>query len=281
MADGTRTCAAIDCDATIPNGRKYCSRRCNGREHLGCKIDGCQAEHRAHGYCGKHQRLRPGFVRTDKQYVKTCEACGKTYTTPSKDGRVCSMTCRWWIDPRYPKSCPVPQPRIPVDLQHPDRGLWQPVTWANCCWCDQPMVLLPSVRQYAGQAHCSIRCSRRDYKQRRKARERGAPGRYTWAEIIRLFLSGDRRCAYCDEIIEGQPDPDHVIPLSRGGSNSITNIVPACRACNTDKSDHSLAEWEVSRVRRGLAPRRYALTGERFKHLALGPIRDRAWGTAA
>jgi len=33
---------------------------------------------------------------------------------------------------------------------------------------------------------------------------------------------------------------DHRIPLSRGGSNFIDNIVPACRPCNLRK--HTLTE---------------------------------------
>lgn len=36
---------------------------------------------------------------------------------------------------------------------------------------------------------------------------------------------------------------DHVVPLSRGGSNSIGNIVAACRSCNSSKSAMLLVEW--------------------------------------
>ena len=68
--------------------------------------------------------------------------------------------------------------------------------------------------------------------------------------------AGYRRCAYCDQRVEGQPDPDHVVPLSRGGSNSITNILPSCRACNSDKRDLLLAEWRMDRQRRCLPARR-------------------------
>jgi hypothetical protein len=52
------------------------------------------------------------------------------------------------------------------------------------------------------------------------------------------------RCVYCgapsDEI-------DHVMPLSRGGSNQESNLVAACRHCNRTKSDRLLSElgWRI------------------------------------
>lgn len=41
-------------------------------------------------------------------------------------------------------------------------------------------------------------------------------------------------CAYC---LDASNDltADHMIALSRGGANSIDNIVPACRSCNSKK----------------------------------------------
>lgn len=42
------------------------------------------------------------------------------------------------------------------------------------------------------------------------------------------------KCAYCGQEGEGLT-PDHVVPLSRGGANSLSNIVPACGPCNLKK----------------------------------------------
>lgn len=36
---------------------------------------------------------------------------------------------------------------------------------------------------------------------------------------------------------------DHVVPLSKGGTNYIDNIVPACVSCNSSKRDKFLSEW--------------------------------------
>jgi len=41
-------------------------------------------------------------------------------------------------------------------------------------------------------------------------------------------------CVYCGGRQESR---DHVIPLSRGGLNSVANLVPCCFACNEMKRD--------------------------------------------
>lgn len=41
------------------------------------------------------------------------------------------------------------------------------------------------------------------------------------------------RCAYCG--LRKKLTRDHVIPISKGGSNTVDNIVPACISCNCSK----------------------------------------------
>ena len=48
------------------------------------------------------------------------------------------------------------------------------------------------------------------------------------------------RCAYRGEA--GPLEPDHRVPLARGGTNFIANILPACRRCNAEK--HTMTEDE-------------------------------------
>lgn len=91
---------------------------------------------------------------------------------------------------------------------------------------------------------------------------------WTWGAFMRMSEKFDYCCAYCG----GHParlDPDHVVPLSRGGSNALTNLLPSCLACNSDKRDLSLAEWSQDRHRRGLPVRNTAWTvgDTRYVHL--------------
>ena len=77
-----------------------------------------------------------------------------------------------------------------------------------------------------------------------RARKRAAVGSFTPAEWLALVEQYGGRCAYCGE--SGALEADHRVPLSRGGGNTIDNILPACRVCNARK--HRLTEEEF-RVR--------------------------------
>ena len=49
-------------------------------------------------------------------------------------------------------------------------------------------------------------------------------------------------CAYCGRPVGtglpfSRPTLDHVVPVTRGGGNELTNLVLACKPCNLDKAD--------------------------------------------
>jgi len=47
-------------------------------------------------------------------------------------------------------------------------------------------------------------------------------------------------CAYCPAFAEHM---DHVMPLSKGGTDTESNMLPACASCNLSKGAKTLAEW--------------------------------------
>jgi 5-methylcytosine-specific restriction endonuclease McrA len=51
-----------------------------------------------------------------------------------------------------------------------------------------------------------------------------------WRGILDMF---DHRCAYCGK--RGKLSIEHVVALSRGGTNGASNIIPACMPCNLKK----------------------------------------------
>lgn len=49
----------------------------------------------------------------------------------------------------------------------------------------------------------------------------------------------DKPCAYCGGVATTR---DHIVPVSRGGSNIPTNVVPACLSCNSRKGNRTAEE---------------------------------------
>lgn len=74
-------------------------------------------------------------------------------------------------------------------------------------------------------------------QRRRYARKLGAPvNDLTHAEWIAIQELFDHRCAYCGERFEGKLSQEHLTPLSKGGSHTLSNVVPACTSCNSKKA---------------------------------------------
>lgn len=59
---------------------------------------------------------------------------------------------------------------------------------------------------------------------------------------LRIYDRDSWSCVYCDSPHE--LTLDHVIPRSRGGSNSDDNLVAACRRCNCRKGARTPLEWQ-------------------------------------
>lgn len=62
-----------------------------------------------------------------------------------------------------------------------------------------------------------------------------------------LFSRDKHMCAYCGEVYpKSELTRDHVIPTSRGGENSWTNVVASCKRCNHAKGDRTPEQWGTS-----------------------------------
>lgn len=101
-------------------------------------------------------------------------------------------------------------------------------------------------RQYYAANRDAIIKAQRVHTNRRRARAENAPGDGVsvelWLAILELC---DFRCSYCRVDLNSETgiELEHVIPLSRGGWDDTSNVVPACRACNASKNAKTAAEW--------------------------------------
>jgi 5-methylcytosine-specific restriction endonuclease McrA len=74
---------------------------------------------------------------------------------------------------------------------------------------------------------------------RRRARKRSAPRNdLTLAEWQAIKRHYDYRCVYCQRQMQ-RLTQDHIQPLSKGGSHTLQNVVPACLSCNSKKGDRA------------------------------------------
>lgn len=60
-----------------------------------------------------------------------------------------------------------------------------------------------------------------------------------WRQLTKWF--GDW-CPYCGESNK-KLTVDHVVPISKGGTNSIENLIPCCGSCNSSKGNKSMEDW--------------------------------------
>lgn len=70
-----------------------------------------------------------------------------------------------------------------------------------------------------------------------------AEGRCTAKNLLAILEQQEHKCKYCDTQLDAGWHADHVLPLSRGGTNWPDNIVITCPWCNLSKHDALLPEW--------------------------------------
>jgi len=81
----------------------------------------------------------------------------------------------------------------------------------------------------------------------RRARVIGAEGSFTKDDIERIFVEQNGLCTGCGKDIRKTFEIEHIVPLSRGGSNFPANIQLMCRPCNASKATKTMDEWLTSR----------------------------------
>lgn len=81
--------------------------------------------------------------------------------------------------------------------------------------------------------------------QTRRARMVNAEGSFSSDDVYRLFVCQDGLCTGCyADLIKTTYHVDHIMPLSKGGSNWPDNIQLLCPQCNREKSARLPEEWE-------------------------------------
>lgn len=91
----------------------------------------------------------------------------------------------------------------------------------------------------------SHRAYRVSNQQKRVARLAGVENNYTVTDWQDTLLRFGNMCVYCgaqENIVR-----DHFIPIAKKGGNIKSNVVPACRRCNSSKKQSDPEIWVVNR----------------------------------
>lgn len=236
-----------------------------------CAAEGCDrlADAGDSGYCTLHAARVRRHGNPSQQYrtiSKLCAYCGKAFEAKAKFTRdkYCSDTCSrkgekiWWKNKRQAE-------QITKTCAWCGNEFQSPVWPYELACCSKSCAAKYSVKKRTSKTQCR-HCGKEYYSSSPKHKQcpectskkrldrvhaanklkryikRGARGpSHTQLEWQELCDKYGQKCAYCG--VGPIEHKDHVIPISKGGSDSIENIVPSCSACNLSKGAKTLEEW--------------------------------------
>jgi len=213
---------------SLPAGERTCQEcrrgRTKGCAHCSGQFKPRDKEHR---FCTK-----PCADQALRLTSRPCEWCSAEFAPDESKRRYCSLTCKWDADRK---------PEV------------SKVYIVDCGECTKPFVA-----RRKGKELCSAAC--RDARQARRYHENPkyrdgilAGGHMRRAHKLGLNSSRDvnltylierdgGRCGLCHKLVRDKKGPmrpsiDHIIPLSRGGTNTLDNVHLAHYRCNLSKGN--------------------------------------------
>jgi len=103
-------------------------------------------------------------------------------------------------------------------------------------------------RSYAAAWAQANRSKRAAARKAYKHRKRTAIGWHGAADIQRLYAEQDGHCKLCGILLGGNYHVDHIVPLSRGGSNDPSNLQITCGPCNLRKGAKLPTEFSLKAI---------------------------------
>jgi len=189
-------------------------------------------------YCSLpcRRQARNAKMKLERSEEKKCLRCSTNFQKSSKTRNYCSETCRQITNKERAASASA---AFYKEL-YPDGIKRKP-----CGWCGETLEV-PAKKTLASRKYhetCSLEAQRARYRIKTvKRQSKTKPSRLAADQVLREY--GDK-CHICSEPIDLELartsrmglTVDHVIPLSKGGTDELANLRPAHWICNNRKSD--------------------------------------------
>lgn len=185
-------------------------------------------------------------------YIKECDNCHTAFVARQNRARFCSEVCA--RRDRYKNN------KKEILLRDKKRKLTTiyGTTIRNCNVCNKEYDFL---KQGSGK-FCSDVCQDKNKKYAKKAfghthrkRARFYGVIYTSVNKNKVFARDKWTCKICGiktpmrnmgKQLDNSPELDHVIPLSKGGPHTYTNVQCSCRQCNIMKGDSLVGQLKLA-----------------------------------
>ena len=214
------------------------------RYTAGCRCEDCTAKVTTWRSLGSPVRLPPSWVAIEQQAHAAVDREGRVHGTPSaySNGCRCEQCRQAWADYQRKRRQSMRQEptgdREHVHREGPVHGT--PSAYSNGCRCEQCRQAWADYQRKRRQSMRQEPTGDREHVQELAGAVRTRGRRGTQREPIPddVWLAVIQRdhglCRYC-----GRPARplhlDHVVPLAKGGTTVIENLVLACRSCNLRK----------------------------------------------
>lgn len=174
-----------------------------------------------------------------------CKVCKRDYVREYQIARGLHKGGRRVLAPKIPKQ-PKPPGLWQTDIiaavtEHARKGRDSNPKWLKQWRKENPINCYPKPDRRKRRSYLQAEYKRRnpgayrDTKRNCKLKRRGAQGSHTENEWQDLLAKHDHKCISCGD--NKDLTRDHIIPISKGGTNFIENIQPLCRSCNSRKSN--------------------------------------------